>query len=177
MNTLPVVLDTGAALPTRAHPEDAGLDLRTKTTEEFRRIYPGCREFFDTGVHVAIPKSCVGLVCDRSGLAKNRGLTVLGGVIDPEYTGSIGVTLFNSDPTDGYKVEPGEKIAQLLVIPILLLTPQLVESLEYGQRGSAGFGSTGRGICTECGFDLATPSGIAPFVYGPCSKCGRHGPP
>lgn len=134
-----VVLDKGAFIPERAHETDAGLDLRSRETT----IVPakGCA-LFDTGVHVEIPKGCVGMLKSKSGLNVKRGITSEG-VIDCGYTGSIVVKLYNNS-RDDYKVSEGDKISQLVILPIITPELEVVDTLEDTERGARGFGSTGR---------------------------------
>jgi dUTP pyrophosphatase len=134
-----VVLEDGAIMPTRAHDTDAGYDLYAR---DYAIIDSGEAVFFDTGVHIEIPKGYVGFVKAKSGLNRHRGLTCTG-VIDSGYTGSIGVTLRNHNGGYNVAVSKGMKIAQLVILPII--TPELeqVDSLEGSDRGSGGFGSTG----------------------------------
>lgn len=134
-----IMLDEGAVMPTRAHAWDAGLDLYAKTGG----YIPGeCSAEFDTGVHLDIPRGFVGFVKSRSGLmSKNHIIT--DGTIDSGYTGSIRVTLFNLGMT-AYKVNPGDKIAQLVILPCVCPPLELVDSLDETERGDNGFGSTGR---------------------------------
>lgn len=136
---LKVMLDEGAIMPTRAHETDAGLDLYA--TEE-KKIYGRRAVVFDTGVHVEIPAGYVGMLKSKSGLNVNRGI-VSEGVIDAGYTGSIAVKLYNNTSCD-YVVRAGDKISQLVILPIV--TPDLVrvDKLEKTERGADGFGSTGR---------------------------------
>lgn len=133
-----IVLDQGAILPTRAHQDDAGLDLYARDKQVV-----GAKESakFDTGVHVQLPKGTVGFIKSKSGLNVKYGLTCEG-VIDVGYTGSIVVKMYNNSGFD-YVVNAGDKIAQLVVLPILLPKPELVDSLEETERGDNGFGSTG----------------------------------
>lgn len=139
MHSLKVLLDDGAFVPTRAHPEDAGLDLYAMEDQ----IVPAKESAkFDTGVHVAIPAGYVGFLKSKSGLNVKNGITGEG-VIDAGYTGSIVVKLYNSSGSD-YKVERGHKISQLVILPIITPEVELVESLEETERGDGGFGSTGR---------------------------------
>ena len=145
-----IMLDEGAILPTRAHETDAGLDLYTPMDVSV----PGCSsdvfdEFaevgsatIDTGVHVEIPKGYVGFIKSKSGLNVKHGLTAEG-VIDCGYTGSIVVKLYNHT-NDEYLFFAGDKIAQLVLLPIITPDLELVESLEDTDRGDGGFGSTGR---------------------------------
>jgi dUTP pyrophosphatase len=132
-------LDPGAVLPTRAHADDAGLDLYGL---EDATIAPGAGTLLRTGVAVAVPPGHVGLVCDRSSLAR-RGLKTAGGVIDAGYRGELGVVVWNLS-REPQQVKKGERIAQLLVIPIATPAPVERESLDATARGAGGFGSTGR---------------------------------
>lgn len=136
---LKVVLDPGAILPTRAHPVDAGLDLYSKNNAIIR---PGTWGVFDTGVHVEIPEGYVGMVTSKSGLMVMSGLTSRG-TIDCGYTGSIRVALFNHG-TKKAIIKKGQKISQLVVLPIITPELEVVDSLEDTERGSGGFGSTGK---------------------------------
>ena len=139
MHSLKVLLDDGAFVPTRAHEEDAGLDLYAMDDQ----IVPAKGSAkFDTGVHVAIPVGYVGFLKSKSGLNVKHGLTGEG-VIDAGYTGSIVVKLYNNSGSD-YKVERGNKITQLVLLPIVTPEVELVESLDETERGNGGFGSTGR---------------------------------
>ena len=136
---LSVVLDEGAIMPTRAHEDDAGLDLYSHENQIVSAKEAG---YFDTGVHIEIPKGFVGMLKSKSGLNVRFGI-VSEGVIDAGYTGSIVVKLYNHSGYD-YKVKRGDKISQLVILPII--TPELeeVKELEQTSRGSGGFGSTGR---------------------------------
>ena len=138
-----ITLDPNAILPTRAHPYDAGLDLYMKLGEAPVTITPyGGSATIDTGVHVAIPQHFCGLVKSKSGLmVHNRIIT--DGTVDCNYTGSIHVTLFNNGERS-YTVRPGDKIAQLVIVPCCLPPLELVDKLEATDRGANGFGSTGR---------------------------------
>lgn len=133
-----VLLDPGAYLPERAHPGDAGLDLKS-TEDAF--VFAGSQRIFDTGVHVQIPPGHVGLITSKSGLMA-KGITSRG-TIDSGYTGSIKAVLYNHGP-ESYRVRKGDKITQLVVLPITVEDIELVDSLEETERGPAGFGSTGR---------------------------------
>ena len=134
-----IVLDEGAVMPTRAHPYDAGLDLYAM---EDGYIRCNGSHTFDTGVHVKIPQGCVGFVKSKSGLMVNHGITT-DGTIDCGYTGSIRVCLFNHGGSK-YEVKKGDKIAQLVVVPCVLLPLEQVQSLGKTDRGANGFGSTGK---------------------------------
>ena len=134
-----IKLDDGAIMPTRAHEDDAGLDIYA--TEN--KIVPAFGSaIFDTGVHIELPKCTVGMLKSKSGLNVRHGLTSEG-VIDVGYTGSICVKLYNNSDTD-YRVNRGDKISQLVIMPILTPTLELVESLGETERGNDGFGSTGK---------------------------------
>lgn len=141
---LPVTkLIEGAILPTRAHEGDAGLDLYAC---EAAHIGPGERWGVGTGVGVAIPEGHAGLVLPRSGLARDHGIGLINspGLIDSGYRGELRVLLLNTDPAETFRVEPGDRIAQLVLVPIALATPVEVDSLEDSMRGEGGFGSSGR---------------------------------
>ena len=135
---LKIKLDSCAKEPVRAHDDDAGLDLRATET---RWVHPGRHEAFDTGVHVAVPSGYVGLIASKSGLML-KGLTARG-VIDSGYRGSIGIVLYNHGE-EGYLVKEGDKIAQLIIMPIEIPEIEYVDELDETARGVGGFGSTGR---------------------------------
>lgn len=136
-----VTLDEGAYLPVRAHTYDAGLDLCAR---EDAWIGPfGGAKIFDTGVHVQIPESFMGEIRPRSGMMFNHLVVAGVGTVDPDYRGSIGVILFNHG-SSAYHVKKGDRIAQLVVTPCALLQAEVVQKLEDTERGSGGFGSTGR---------------------------------
>lgn len=138
-----IKLDPGAVMPTRAHPYDAGLDLYMPDGIEPVYVPPfGDSVAIDTGVHIAIPQHFCGLVKSRSGLMVNHKI-VTDGTIDCGYTGSIRVTLFNHGAT-AYMVNPGDKIAQLVIVPCCLPPLEEVDVLEATDRGTNGFGSTGQ---------------------------------
>ena len=139
-----IMLDKGAKMPTRAHPYDAGLDLYAPESGAAHCISPcGGYATIDTGVHVQIPEGYVGFIKAKSGLNVKHGITCTG-VIDSHYTGSIAVKLYNHHCCLRYDVRPGDKIAQLVIVPCLLPELELVDSLEETDRGENGFGSTGR---------------------------------
>lgn len=134
-----VKLDPGAYMPKRAHATDAGLDLRSPVNE----FVPSFESaIIDTGVHVEIPEGYVGMLKSKSGLNVQHGITNEG-VIDSGYTGSIVVKLYNHTP-HGYYIEKGDKISQLVILPIITPTLELVDELEPTERGENGFGSTGK---------------------------------
>ena len=135
-----IKLDPGAFCPTRAHETDAGLDLYA--TED--KLVPCCggSALFDTGVHVQLPPFTAGFLKSKSGLNVKHGITSEG-VIDVGYTGSIVVKLYNHSDT-AYRVRRGDKISQLVVVDVHLPSIQIVDELDDTERGSNGFGSTGR---------------------------------
>ena len=134
-----IKLDKGAYMPTRAHETDAGLDLYAMKTQ-----IVSAKESaeFDTGVHIELPNGTVGMIKSKSGLNVKHGITSEG-VIDVGYTGAIRVKLYNHSGYD-YKVNAGDKISQLVILPILTPDLELVDELEETERGDGGFGSTGR---------------------------------
>lgn len=133
-----IKLDPGAKMPTRAHSTDAGLDIYSMDTV----IVPAKESVtLDTGVHIELPVGTVGMLKSKSGLNVNHGI-VSEGVIDVGYTGSIRVKLYNHSGYD-YKVNAGDKISQLVIMPILTPELELVDELEETERGANGFGSTG----------------------------------
>lgn len=136
-----IVLDKNAKMPHRAHDFDAGSDLCALDGAVLHAY--GGSAVFDTGVHIQIPESCAGFVKGRSGLAFNHGIIAHEGTIDYGYTGSIKVRLFNFGEDD-YVVKPGDRIAQLVIQPVVLTPFEQVKKLDKSERGSSGFGSTGR---------------------------------
>ena len=134
-----ILLDPGAKMPTRAHELDAGYDLYSR---EDAVIYHGDSHCFDTGVHVQIPAGYVGMVKSKSGLNVKYNLTSEG-VIDAGYNGSIVVKLYNHGHA-AVRIENGQKISQLVIMPIITPDLELVDSLEDTDRGAGGFGSTGK---------------------------------
>ena len=134
-----VMLDEGAYMPTRAHSTEAGLDLYSPVDV---MIMPRANAVIDTGVHVELPPGSVGFLKSKSGLNVKHG--ILGeGVIDAGYTGSIRVKLYNHSG-ERYYIQRGDKITQLVIMPVMLLDLKQVEMLEDTDRGANGFGSTGR---------------------------------
>lgn len=161
---LPVMLDEGATMPTRAHDIDGGLDLYNRDknvlvpgaswddnycsgdcdicSEEDAFCFNKCgTAIIDTGVHVQIPKGYLGLMVSKSGLNVNSNLTSTG-LIDAGYTGSIRVKLYNHGKK-ARVITPHQKISQLAILPCLLCKPVLVDKFEETERGDGGFGSTG----------------------------------
>lgn len=134
-----LILDNGAYMPVRGHETDAGLDLRTPKAV----IVPAYESVsVDTGVHVALPHGCAGLLVSKSGLNVRHGITSTG-LIDEGYTGSIVVNLYNNKGED-YVFEAGDKISQLVVIPVIRESLEQVSAFNRTERGDNGFGSTGR---------------------------------
>lgn len=155
-----VVLDENAIMPTRAHDTDAGLDLYSR---ESKVVPAGGSAVFDTGVHIELPgawETCeplnlqesiwrghkfivltAGILVSKSGLNVKHNITSTG-LIDADYTGSIVVKLYNHGKED-YQVVAGDKISQLVILPILTPSLELVDKLEETERGDNGFGSTG----------------------------------
>ncbi|HST26358.1 MAG TPA: dUTP diphosphatase [Gaiellaceae bacterium] len=135
-------LRADAVLPERAYPGDAGLDL---VACERVVIAPGDRAVVGTGIAVAIPEEYAGLVVPRSGLAARHGITIVNapGLVDSGYRGEVRVVLANTDAEAAFTVEPGMRIAQLVLVPVTLLDPVAVDELPETQRGVAGFGSSG----------------------------------
>ncbi|HKG35077.1 MAG TPA: dUTP diphosphatase [Solirubrobacterales bacterium] len=136
-------LAAGATLPSRAHDWDAGLDLYAA---EPAHLGPGERWSVGTGVAVEIPEGRAGLVLPRSGLAHRHGIALVNapGLIDSGYRGEIRVLLLNTDPADVFRVAAGDRIAQLLVVPIDTPEPVEADALAESARGEGGFGSSGR---------------------------------
>ena len=136
-------LTDAARLPSRAHDGDAGLDLYAA---EPARLEPGERASVGTGVAVAIPDGHAGLVLPRSGLAARHGISVVNapGLVDSGYRGEVRVLLLNTDPSEPFDVEAGDRIAQLLITPFAAPPPIEVDDLDETTRGAGGFGSSGR---------------------------------
>ncbi|HEX6587359.1 MAG TPA: dUTP diphosphatase [Solirubrobacterales bacterium] len=137
-----IKLSEKATLPTRAHDNDAGLDIYSA---EAARLAPGARASVGTGLAVAIPEGLAGLVLPRSGLALKAGITLLNspGLIDPGYRGEVRVLLVNTDQSIDFHVRPGDRVAQLLLVPIATASPLEADKLDTSIRGSRGFGSSG----------------------------------
>ena len=135
-----VVIEEGAYRPERAHPTDAGLDLRSPIDIMVRA---GGSAVIQTGVHVKLPAGTAGQIWSKSGLNMRSDITTTG-LIDEPYTGEIVVKLYNHGTTD-YQVYRGDKVAQLVVTPVLYPEPVQVDGpLPETDRGNNGFGSTGR---------------------------------
>jgi dUTP diphosphatase len=135
-------LDPDAILPERAHPGDAGFDLRSVEDVE---VGPGERAMVRTGVAVAIADGHAGLVLPRSGLASRHGLTLANapGLIDSGYRGELICSVVNLDRDEGVKIARGDRIAQLVIVPVPEVRPAWIDELPPSSRGEGGFGSTG----------------------------------
>ena len=136
------VLIIAPDVPAYAHPGDAGADL---VSTEALRLEPGQRALVGTGVRIALPDGYVAFVVPRSGLATRHGITIVNspGTVDAGYRGELKVTLLNTDASEAYDIGLGDRIAQLIVMPVsranFIPVPQLPDSI----RGDGGFGSTG----------------------------------
>jgi dUTP pyrophosphatase len=131
-----------AIVPVRAYEGDAGLDLAACDRVE---LAPGERALIGTGLAVAIPEGHAGFVQPRSGLAARHGISIVNtpGLIDAGYRGELKVTLLNTDRRESFTVEPGMRIAQLVVLALPPVAPVEVDELPVSQRGAGGFGSSG----------------------------------
>lgn len=134
-----ITLDPGAYVPVRAHATDAGLDLKSP---KLVYIPPYSSVVIDTGIHVEIPEGYAGMLKSKSGLNIKHDITS-DGVVDCGFTGSIQVKLYNHG-SHGYEVKNGDKITQLVLTPIITPAIELVDELKSTERGSKGFGSSGR---------------------------------
>ncbi len=130
-----------AVLPDRAYSGDAGLDLAACERVE---LAPGEREMVGTGIAVAIPEGHAGFVQPRSGLAARHGISIVNtpGLVDSGYRGELRVILLNTDARETFVVEPGMRIAQLVVVPVATVDPVEVEELPDTERSVRGFGSS-----------------------------------
>jgi dUTP pyrophosphatase len=136
------VLDPGIEMPSYAHPGDAGLDLRSALD---LRLPPGHRQTVPTGIAIAVPEGFVAFVVPRSGLAARNGLGIVNspGTIDAGYRGEIKVIVINHDPANDVHLARGDRIAQLVVVPVASVIVETVHDLPESQRGTEGLGSTG----------------------------------
>lgn len=134
-----IEVDEGAFVPLRAHGTDAGMDLRTpvKVTVPVHGS-----AVINTGVHVQLPHGCAGLLVSKSGLNVKHGMTSTG-LIDEGFTGPIIARLYN-DSDEDWTFEAGDKVTQLVVIPVRYESVEIVDAISGGERGDAGYGSTGR---------------------------------
>lgn len=138
MLEIKVMLEEGAKMPTKAHEHDAGFDLYSR---EDKIIFPDSSYTFETGVHMAITPGYAGLLVSKSGLNKNLNVQSTG-LVDADYTGSIGVTLYNHG-SGMVHIKKGQKISQIVIMPIAYAKLVLSDSLEATERGDGGFGSSG----------------------------------
>lgn len=145
------VLLRADTVPAYAHPGDAGADLVSSIDLV---LAPGQRETVPTGVSIALPDGYVAFIVPRSGLAAKHGITIVNspGTVDAGYRGEIRVTLLNTDSTESYAIAAGDRIAQMIVMPVSRARFIPVDRLPGSHRGEGGFGSTG----------YATPSGATP---------------
>ena len=142
MIELPVQrLREDAVVPTRAYAGDAGLDLASCERVE---LGPGERATVATGLAVAIPDGYAGFIQPRSGLASRHGITIVNtpGLVDSGYRGELKVILLNTDANEAFVVEPGMRIAQLVVMQVPRIDPVAVDELPESERGVRGFGSS-----------------------------------
>lgn len=142
MSELPLVrVSEHAVVPTRAYDGDAGLDLAASERIE---LEPGTRAVVGTGIAVAIPHGHAGFIQPRSGLAAKHGISVVNspGLVDAGYRGELKVVLLNTDRERPFVVEPGMRIAQLVVLPVATPRPIEVDELPATERGDRGFGSS-----------------------------------
>lgn len=144
------VLISSADVPVYAHPGDAGADL---TAAKAFTLAPGARATVPTGVSIALPDGYVAFVVPRSGLAANHGITIVNspGTVDAGYRGEIKVTVLNTDAVHAFDVAVGDRIAQLIVMPVSRARFIPVEKLPGSHRGTDGFGSTGTRIENSTG--------------------------
>lgn len=131
-----------AQVPAYARPGDAGADL---VSTEALRLEPGQRALVGTGVRIALPDGYVAFVVPRSGLAARHGITIVNspGTVDAGYRGEIKVSLLNTDASQAYDVAVGDRIAQLIIMPVPRVRFVAVDELPDSARGEGGFGSTG----------------------------------
>ncbi|WP_404472249.1 dUTP diphosphatase [Microbacterium aerolatum] len=136
---LPII---ASVMPHYAHPGDAGADL---VAAETVRLEPGERALVATGVRIALPEGFAAFVVPRSGLAAKHGITIVNspGTVDAGYRGEIKVSLLNTDRSSAYDVAVGDRIAQLIIMPVTRANFIPVDELPDSARGASGFGSTG----------------------------------
>jgi dUTP pyrophosphatase len=151
-------LDPDLPLPAYAHPGDAGADLVTTVDVT---LAPGERAMVPTGIALALPEGCVALVHPRSGLAARHGLSIVNtpGTIDSGYRGEIKVLLINHDPEQPIKLRRGDRIAQLVVQPVVRARFVTVDQLDDSDRGAGGHGSTGGHGAGDAGDEAAVLEG------------------
>jgi len=138
-SVMKIMLDEGAKMPKKAHATDVGYDIFSPIDV----VVPAHRSvFIDSGVHIQIPIDIAGVLISKSGLNVKHGITSTG-LIDPDYTGSIGVKLYNNSGTD-YRITAGDKISQIMFIPYITAFFKVEDNLDETERGDGGFGSTGK---------------------------------
>ena len=142
------VLINAETIPTYSHPGDAGADL---SSAENLVLHPGERATVATGVSIALPAGFVVFVVPRSGLAAKHGITVVNspGTVDAGYRGELKVTLLNTDLSEPFTINKGDRIAQMIVMPVVQARFIPVDKLPESERGESGFGSTGIAHRTE----------------------------
>ena len=135
-------LISDAQIPQTAYQGDAGVDLRSA---EHIVLKPHERAMVPTGLAIALPSGYAGFVLPRSGLAAKHGISIVNapGLIDSNYRGELKVILVNTDPNEAFTIEVGDRIAQLIVMPVPMIEFEQVESLPESERGESGFGSSG----------------------------------
>jgi dUTP pyrophosphatase len=135
-------LDATLPLPAYAYPGDAGLDLRAATDCV---LMPQERARIPTGLKVAIPEGYAGFVQPRSGMAARQGLSLVNtpGLIDSQYRGEIVVIAINLDPSEPIDIRRGDRIAQLVILPVPQVSLEVVDELDGTERSEKGFGSSG----------------------------------
>lgn len=136
------ILSSNAQVPNMAYNGDAGVDLRSV---EHIVLKPQERAMVATGLAIVLPEGYAGFVLPRSGLAAKHGISIVNapGLIDSNYRGELKVVLVNTDPEESFSIEIGDRIAQLIVMPVPTISFEQVEELPDSQRGESGFGSSG----------------------------------
>lgn len=136
------ILSRDAQIPHMAYNGDAGVDLRSV---ERIVLKPQERAMVATGLAIALPEGYAGFILPRSGLAAKHGVSIVNapGLIDSNYRGELKVILLNTDPDNSFTIEIGDRIAQLIVMPVPTINFEQVEELTESQRGESGFGSSG----------------------------------
>ena len=135
------LIDFNAHVPTKGSEHSAGYDLYSCCNV---LIYPQERTLVKTGIVLEIPEGFYGRIAPRSGLALKNGIDVMAGVIDSDYRGEIGVILYNTDKTVPFHIKIGDRIAQLIIEKYYNFDLEKAEDLNSSDRGSGGFGSTGK---------------------------------
>ena len=138
-----IMLDEGAIMPTKAHPSDAAFDLYFKSDFKSEGVGIGGSKLLGTGVSMAIPDGYCGIIKSRSGLSVKHGVDVGAGVIDSGYRGEIKVLIRNQGDEPVW-LKNGERIAQLMIVPVPQVEFNQVDSLDEADRGGNGFGSSGK---------------------------------